>query len=118
MQFDKKTILIVTLSILVIVFGYFTFKSNAVLGDWHLSERKVDSLSVVNKKLQQVIYDRDANSVKIILVIDSLKKANDLLERKKIPIIKIISKYENYKSSNHNASADTMRSIFSESGIK
>ena len=91
-------------------------KENDVI-DRVLIKTRIQSIENENKLLLKDNENRLSENRNLLLKIDTLKKINDSLFKVKKPIIKIINKYENYKSLNHHASADTMRSILSENNI-
>lgn len=91
-------------------------KENDVI-DRVLIKTRIESIENENKLLLKDNESRLSDNRNLLLKIDTLKQLNDSLFKVKRPIIKIINKYENYKSLNHHASADTMRSILSENNI-
>lgn len=91
-------------------------KENDVI-DRVLIKTRIDSIENENKLLLKDNESRLSENRNLLLKIDTLKQLNDSLFKVKRPIIKVINKYENYKSLNHHASADTMRSILSENNI-
>jgi thioredoxin-related protein len=113
----KEQFLILVLFIVCIFLGLIAMKKENDVIDRVLIKTRIDSIESENKLLLQDNENRLCENRNLLLKIDTLKQLNDSLFKVKRPIIKIINKYENYKSLNHHASADTMRSILSENNI-
>ena len=113
----KEQFLILVLFIICIFLGLIAMKKENDVIDRVLIKTRIDSLESENKLLISDNNNRLSENKNLLLKIDTLKKLNDSLFKVKKPIIKVINKYENYKSLNHHASADTMRSILSENNI-
>lgn len=115
---DYKLIIIFILLVFCIMLSFFAFKKVETIIDTARIQIQIDSLNNSNKKLLDEIELRTLENVKYSIQNDSLIAKNDSLQKAKRPIIKIIGKYENFKSSSYIASRDTMRSIFTENNIK
>ena len=113
----KEKFLILVLLVVCIFLGLIAMKKENDVIDRVLIKTRIESIENENKLLLKDNESRLSDNRNLLLKIDTLKQLNDSLFKVKRPIIKIINKYENYKSLNHHASADTMRSILSENNI-
>jgi hypothetical protein len=117
-KLTNHQIFIIVLCVLCVVFGYILNNSDKnVIDDTNIQYR-IDSLKKENEAYLNAIIVRNSQNFELSSKIDKLVQKNDSLEKAKKPIIYIIGKYENFKSPNYNASADTMRFIFTENNIK
>jgi hypothetical protein len=118
MKINKDIIWLSLILILSVILVYNSIKPNlSNLNDVYIKKR-FDSLKSENKTYLNMINLRDLQVTVFKIKIDSLNKKNDSLQKAKKPIIYTIGKYENFKSPNYIASADTMHSIFTENNIK
>ena len=115
---DAKYIIIFILLALCIILSFFTFKKVEGIIDSVRIEILIDSLNLENEKLLGEINLRTIENINYSKLNDSLISVNNSLQKLKVPIIKIIVKYENFKSPSYVASSDTMRSILTENNIK
>jgi hypothetical protein len=115
---DSKTIIIFILSILCVMLSFFAFKKIETIIDTARIEIIIDSLNTVNKRLLDDIELRNIENKKYSRTNDSLVVKNDSLQKLKSKNKDKIGMYENFKSPNYIASADTMRSIFTENNIE
>jgi len=113
----KEKFLILFLFACCIFLGLIALKKEHDVIDKVLIKEQIDSLKKENKSFLDSINQAKVRNTNLLCRIDTLRKLNDSLFKIKTPIIKQIKIYESFKSLNHHASADTMRSILSENNI-
>jgi hypothetical protein len=107
--------------IILILSNFLTFtlsRRNVPIINENYFKERVESLKKENSFFTKSIAIRNKDIIKYKIKIDSLYIANDSLRKIKKTVIIEINKYENFKSPNYIASADTMQSIFTENNIK
>ena len=118
MKLSKDIIWFIIIFVLSNFLTYTLSKKEVPIINENYLKYRLDSLKKENSFILNNINLRNKDIIRYKIKIDSLFVINDSLRKTKKIVIVEINKYENFKSPNYIASADTMRNIFTENNIK
>lgn len=111
MTIDKKTIAIIVLAILVLVFGWIAFKPSPPPYDTKLIESEIKKRDSANAQLNKEILAERTKNALFEGKIDSLSKLEPII------ITKYVDKYKEIDKASANTISNEFSAMFTNAGV-